>query len=298
MNVKKVVITEGSYCDSFYRVLISFDEFDNVVDIIELNSTRIGMRYLATVEKVLPNIDSCILKLNDKKDKGFIEIKKLDPNNYVLRQTTKNKVSQGDKFFVEITADKRDSKQYSCEFALDDNNDFCPFIAKYLSFIDEDVEIVSDIKEIVHELDDCREYNDSTTSLWEVYSITSILDRALNKISYLKNDGSLIIEHTEGINVIDVNTGKCNGNAEFFDTNLLAIKEAFRQIRIRNISGIIIIDLLKIKDEELKKQILDEAKKLSKADYCQVSVHGFTKLGLLEITRSRKLSPIYEIFKK
>ncbi|MBR4708028.1 MAG: hypothetical protein IKP29_08235, partial [Pseudobutyrivibrio sp.] len=80
MSIKKCVITKGVYNDKELRLLVSFDEDDKPVVLINLDITKIGIHCEATVEKVLSDIDACILKLSTG-DKGFIEIKKLSPEN-------------------------------------------------------------------------------------------------------------------------------------------------------------------------------------------------------------------------
>jgi len=84
MSIKKCVITKGIYENEELRLLVSFDEKDNAVDLINIDNTRVGLTCEATVEKVLKDIDSCILKLSIG-EKGFIENRKLNPEEYIYQ---------------------------------------------------------------------------------------------------------------------------------------------------------------------------------------------------------------------
>ena len=101
----------------------------------------------------------------------------------------------------------------------------------------------------------------------------------------------MVIEPTEALTVIDVNTSKNYGKSTAFDTNIEALKEIAKQVRLRSISGIIIIDLLKVSKEK-QVELMEFAKQAFSNDYSQVTIHGFTNLGLLEITRSRIFAPL------
>ncbi|CAH0346357.1 Rne/Rng family ribonuclease [Bacillus sp. CECT 9360] len=120
------------------------------------------------------------------------------------------------------------------------------------------------------------------------------LERAMKKIVWLDSGGSLIIEETEALTVIDVNTGKYTGKAEkeqtVFQTNLQAAKEAANQIRLRNLAGIILIDFINMKDEQHRQRIIEQLKEESRSDEMRMTIVGFTELGILQITR-KKTSP-------
>ena len=112
MSIKKIIITNGIYQDKELRLLVSFNQDDKPVDLVNLDITKVGMVYEASVEKVLSDIDSCILKLASK-DKGFIENKKLNPDMFITRQSSKKLVCQNDKFYVRISQDKKGNKPYN-----------------------------------------------------------------------------------------------------------------------------------------------------------------------------------------
>ena len=289
MSIKKIVITKGIYEGKELRLLVSFDAFGRPLDIINLDITKVGTTCEATVEKVLNDIDACILKLSTG-DKGFIEIKKLKPEFFTVRHSEKKTVCQDDKFWVEITQDRKNTKPYSCKFlpVLLENKSFLDY---YLSIIDASgAEIISDIYEYINSYPYITPYEDATFSLWDLYSLTSVINKATSKIVHLKSGGNLIIEPTEAMTIIDVNSGKNYGKSDAMKTNMEAIEELAHQLRLRSISGIIIIDLLKVtKDQE--NQLINSFKENCRNDISMIKIHGFTNLGLLEVTRSRLFSP-------
>ncbi len=291
MSIEKTIITKGIYLDKELRLLVSFDEKDRPVDIVNLDATTVGSLHTATVEKVLKDIDASILVFENGK-KGFIENKKLYSEDFICRHSLEKKVCQGDSFNVMISQDPKGPKPASCVFVKKDEQVHGDFFQYYCAhYLDENVEIISDLPEIFEFNNSIRPYTDDTISLWHLYDITKILDRALSKVVHLKNGGNLVIESTEALTVIDINSGKNYGKGSVLETNLLAAEMIARQIRLRSISGIIIIDFLKVNKEE-QEQIIGTFKKASNTDTSKVAVHGFTRLGLLEVTRSRMLSPI------
>ena len=123
------------------------------------------------------------------------------------------------------------------------------------------------------------------------YDIYNQMERALRRKVWLKSGGYLIIDQTEALTVIDVNTGKYVGENNLADTvmktNMEAVSEIIRQLRLRNIGGIIIIDFIDIDDQKDKKRLLDELNEQSKADRVRITVMGMTQLGLVELTRKK-----------
>jgi ribonuclease G len=290
MNIKKVVITNGIYLDKELRLLVSFDEFDKPIDLINLDVTKIGEIYLATVEKVLSDVDGCILKL-DANTKGFIDNKKLIPDSYILRHSDKKKVCQEDQFYVQIYQDRKGIKPYSCNFIKqEDYTENTTFIKYYLDkYCDSDTDVITDTLDVYEANPSFRFYNDDALSLWNLYGLTKLLDNVCSRICHLKSGGNIVIEPTEALTVIDVNSGKNYGKQNPFEVNVEALEVAFREIRLRSISGIILIDLLKVSKEEEEK-LVELANNLTTDDISRITIHGFSNLGLLEITRSKIFS--------
>lgn len=106
----------------------------------------------------------------------------------------------------------------------------------------------------------------------------------------LPSGGNIIIQHTAALTAIDVN--KAQDKNGHLSTNLEAVREAIRQIRLRNIGGTICVDCLKVKNKTEEAKILDLAAKCADLDPCTVQVHGLSGAGLLELTRKRRTPPL------
>ena len=148
-----------------------------------------------------------------------------------------------------------------------------------------------------------RLYNDKLLPLKSLYSLESEFESALKKKIWLKCGGYLVIEPTEALTVIDVNSGKCvskkHGINAKEDTiskvNIEAAHEIAKQIRLRNISGIIIVDFINMRFDENNVELLTTLKKLLKNDSVTCSLVDITKLGLVEITRQKNGKTLAEI---
>ncbi len=127
--------------------------------------------------------------------------------------------------------------------------------------------------------------------LFDVYGLEEEIARAIRRKVWLNCGGYLIIDHTEALTVIDVNTGKFTGSTcladTVFRTNLEAAVEIARQLRLRNIGGIIVIDFIDMEDENHQKQVLAALEKALEGDKTKSTVLGFTQLGLVEMTRKK-----------
>lgn len=146
-------------------------------------------------------------------------------------------------------------------------------------------------------------YQDTSYSLDHLYSLSSTIEKALSKKVWLKSGGTLIIEPTEALTVIDVNTGKAiqgkrNKETTFYKVNLEAAREAARQIRLRNLSGMILIDFIDMEEEEHIKSLIYNLKKELEQDPTQCTFIDITKLGLVELTRRKTHLSLPECLKQ
>ncbi|MBX3620364.1 MAG: ribonuclease G [Rhizobacter sp.] len=127
--------------------------------------------------------------------------------------------------------------------------------------------------------------------IFDLYNIDEEIAKALARRVDLKSGGYLIIDQTEALTTIDVNTGGYVGARNFddtiFKTNLEATQAIARQLRLRNLGGIIIIDFIDMTREEHQAQVLAELRKQLARDRTKITVSGFTQLGLVEMTRKR-----------
>ena len=136
----------------------------------------------------------------------------------------------------------------------------------------------------------------------KVYSLERELERALDKRVHLKSGADLVIESTEALHIIDVNSGRAQSSRlkeeALLAVNLEAAREAARQIRLRNLSGIIMVDFINMTEEKDRTALLEELRKAVAGDPGRVRVVDMTSLGLVEITRLKRRSPLSEDIKK
>ena len=144
-------------------------------------------------------------------------------------------------------------------------------------------------------------YQDQLLPLYKLYSLESGLNQALSEKVWLKSGGFLIIQQTEAFVVIDVNSGKNsskkNASEEYKKINIEAAKEIARQIRLRNLSGSILIDFINMHQYEDKTELLSVMKHLVKQDRIQTTVVDVTGLGIMELTRKKVEKSLSEQWK-
>lgn len=171
------------------------------------------------------------------------------------------------------------------------------FINKYSGEIKTDNENV--YKFLANSRISATYFTDTSISLCNKYALGKHLKNALSKKVWLKSGAYLVIEVTEALTVIDVNTGKAefrsNKEKTFEKINLEAALEISKQLRIRNISGIIIVDFINMSKKESYQNLEDILKSYVDCDYVKCSIWGMTHLGLMEISRQKREKPLQEI---
>ena len=145
-----------------------------------------------------------------------------------------------------------------------------------------------------------RLYRDNNLSLSALYSLQKAEKDALSKQVWLKSGASLVIEPTETLTVIDVNTGKAisgkkAGDETFYKINEEAARECMRQLRLRNLSGMILIDFINMEAEECNVKLMNLLKELAAKDRIPVNVVDMTGLKLVELTRKKVKKPLHEM---
>ena len=135
------------------------------------------------------------------------------------------------------------------------------------------------------------EYYPGERPIFDLYNIDDEIQRALGRKVQLKSGGYLIIDQTEAMTTIDVNTGGFVGHRNLeetiFKTNLEAARTIGRQLRLRNLGGIIILDFIDMEDEEHKRQVLRMLEKMLERDHARTTISCVSELGLVEMTRKR-----------
>ena len=167
-------------------------------------------------------------------------------------------------------------------------------------------EIVTDISEVFEQLkqynfNKLRLYQDEMLSLSALYSIETHLKQALDKRVWLPSGGYLVIEPTEAMVVIDVNSGK-GSNAKnvgkknlYLKINLEAAKEIARQLRLRNYSGMIMVDFINMDANDDKKKLLESLDACLREDQVRTRLIDMTALGIVEITRKKVSRPLADL---
>ena len=153
------------------------------------------------------------------------------------------------------------------------------FVAKYMPVLAERIELYSGERPI-----------------FDLYGVEDEIGRALDKQVPLKSGGYLVIDQTEAMTTIDVNTGSFLGQRNLeetvYRTNLEAAQAVARQLRLRNLGGIIIIDFIDMTDPEHRRQVLRTLEKSLSRDHAKTTVYDFSPLGLVEMTRKRTVESL------
>ena len=146
-------------------------------------------------------------------------------------------------------------------------------------------------KQFMPELVERIEHYPGERPIFDLYGAEDEIQRALHKQVPLKSGGYLIVDQTEAMTTVDVNTGAFLGHRNLeetvYRTNLEAAQAAARQLRLRNLGGIIIIDFIDMTDEEHKRQVIRQLEKSLARDHAKTTVYDMSPLGLVEMTRKR-----------
>ncbi len=144
------------------------------------------------------------------------------------------------------------------------------------------------------------QYHSDQGDLFEAYGLNKAVEDMLKRKVPLRNGGYLIIDRAEAFTVIDVNTGKYvgenNHEETVYLTNLIAVEEIAKQLRLRNLGGIIIVDFIDMDDQAHRDEVLEKLKEALKKDRVKTMVVGMTGLGLVEITRKKTISLVDKTF--
>ena len=177
------------------------------------------------------------------------------------------------------------------------------YTADLTSIITDDPQIYNSLEHYLKEndlqnLSKLRLYQDDLLPLYKLCRLEREIDLATSRQVWLKSGGYLVIDPTEALTVIDVNTGKYSGKKLRRETlktiNLEAAKEAARQIRLRNLSGIILIDFINMENKEDQKELLAFLESRLFADPVKTRLIDMTKLELVEITRKKVYKTLKE----
>lgn len=147
------------------------------------------------------------------------------------------------------------------------------------------------LQEFVPALAERVEYYQGENPIFDLFDVENEIQRALDRRVELKSGGYLIIDQTEAMTTIDINTGGFVGHRNLeetiFNTNLEATQAIARQLRLRNLGGIIIIDFIDMEIDDHRRRVLHSLEQALARDHARTSINGFSALGLVEMTRKR-----------
>jgi ribonuclease E len=178
------------------------------------------------------------------------------------------------------------------------------FNKEYRGVVIDDVDLYEEVRGYVEaitpELADRVELYTDPLPIFERYHVHEQLHKALERKVWLPSGGSIIIERTEALTVIDVNTAKNVGRSNLeetvFQNNLEAAEEVARQLRLRDIGGIIVIDFIDMEIKKNREEVLRKFKEALARDKTRTQVFDISELGLVEMTRKRISEGLVEAF--
>lgn len=160
-------------------------------------------------------------------------------------------------------------------------------------------EFISAFPYLCEKKNDLFQYYDKAEDILQAHNLSEQIDKLLERKVVMKNGAYLIIDRTEALTVIDVNTGKFVGQNNLeetvFETNRLAAAEIARQLRLRNIGGIVVIDFIDMSDPEHSRIVLECLREELEKDRTKTTLVGMSALGLVELTRKKKRSMIESV---
>lgn len=333
VKLSKLLITR--YKNKLFA--ISYDgNIANEIEYIE-NNSLLGSIHIGRVKKISKNINAAFVEIEYNKERQTVYFDMPDVKYIIFADEKEHNVlHEGDDIVIKIsklpiknklagaTANISDvstevldninaRKNYikSPSMLYAGESDYIEIIKDRLKYTTFD--IVTDIKEVYEKIlsflkenhselvNRVRLYEDPMISMNKLYSIDTLFESALDKRVWLKDGGYLFIEPTEALTVIDVNTGKNvqkkDADAVKLKTNLEALKESARQMRLRNISGIIVIDLINTADKSEVDLLYHTMKDYLKEDRLNTVAIDITKLCLFEITRRKRKPSLLEVMR-
>ncbi|AIU74398.1 ribonuclease G [Hafnia alvei FB1] len=154
-------------------------------------------------------------------------------------------------------------------------------------------------REYIPEMTSKLELYSGKQPIFDLYDVENEIQRSLDRRVELKSGGYLIIDQTEAMTTVDINTGAFVGHRNLdetiFNTNVEATQAIARQLRLRNLGGIIIIDFIDMSSEDHRRRVLHSLEQALSKDRAKTSINGFSQLGLVEMTRKRTRESIEHV---
>lgn len=302
----------------------------HAAQVLEEAASKIGAVYIGKVKNVAKNINACFVEIAGG-ELCFLPLRDLS-GVCLLNRTFDGRILEGDELVVQVTRDAQKTKQTSvtlkishperdellqtalhrtCFTCLKEAPAGFAAVLEQLVSEEEYTEILTDDSALYSQLltycqtalpdKQVRLYEDSAFSLSKLYALETKLDSAFQERVWLKSGGYLVIQPTEALTVIDVNSGKYESKRTLGETalrvNCEAAQEVALQLRLRNLSGIIIVDFINMDTRGDREQLLNLLREAVCTDRQKTHVVDMTPLGLVEITRKKGCKPLREQFR-
>lgn len=266
LKSKYFIISRGNFGLSISKKINDKEKFEKLLFDYKSSEFKITVRTIAeNVDNIelIRDLEEVISKYNN-----IVE-------NSIYRTVYSNVYKSNDELLEVLFRNKYD------KIIVDKS---CEDVYNELKSVDKESEIVGKM----------TIYDDKDVDIDVLYGLSTKIERLLNKKVNLKSGANIIIEKTEALTVIDVNSAKDIKFKTALKTNLEAAFEIARQIRLRNISGIIIIDFINMDSNEDVLILKNEFEKILMNDKVPTNICSITSLGLFELTRQRIKKPLYE----
>ncbi len=293
LKTKAPTVTTGINLTGRYLVLTGQDTTAAVSKKIEDNAKRKRLKKLA--ESICTDQYGVILRTNAAEVEE--EVLRAEAENLIaVYQDILRKGSYSACFSCiyetvpAFLSTVRDSYEGQVEEFITDDRELYQRIHTYLSQYQKE------------DIDKLTFHNNEEIPLDAVYNIKAGVDACVREKVWLKSGGSIIIQPTEALTVIDVNTekaikGKCSIQELFYKVNMEAAEEIAYQLRLRNITGIIMIDFIDMDDMSHRKSLMQALEEFVKPDPVKTTVVDMTALNLVELTRKKTRKPVLEQLK-
>ena len=298
---RKLIITRWKE-----QVLTSLLENGEIVEFhCSPNETKeqavLGDIYVGKVKNIVPNIGAAFVEVA----KGVECYYALDENETPIftQKIGKKPLCIGDELLVQVSKErvcysclKKAPKQYLSELKNIYQDGLKEIVIEDPILYEETIAYLKMYQP--EDLGKVHRYEDTLLPLDKLHNIERKLEDALKERVWLKSGAYLVIQPTEALTVIDVNTGKCiskkRDERTYLKINIEAAKEVAKQIRLRNLSGIILVDFINLSGKELMAELVDVFQKELRKDPISTTFVDITKLQLVEVTRKKVRKPLKE----
>lgn len=268
-----------------HPLMFLLDEHNHPIEIIDIVEAERGLvPDVCTVKKVLPKVSACIGQLQKSGEMCYLPFDRIKAEAFIVRHSEKKLVCEEDKLTVYVFRSARDGKYclVNCE-PKGEAFHFKEDISEIICGSEDEVRLLS---KFFGEDVSARVYQDDSYSMKDMYGLDKALEEFHRSKIYLKSGGNICIDKAVAATLIDVNSGNSTGCADALKVNLEAAVEIARQIRLKNISGQIVIDFINMDDENNKASVKDALCEALTNDRAKTRLFGFTAMGLFEMTRS------------